>query len=259
MIQKGLEHMHYSISKELLQVVSRYYKASQEVLNELYTDGITYQEYFAQKAGNKMLRYFQELKGREPLPQQQEAFKKQNLQSYVVSNSVLSFWHGPYSYSPEDRYIRWQKTFEYVMKSIVTEMETITLYEGYLQEVQDNEFSKALSEIVHQERRDLADLNQMLFSLMERPPVVGVQHTNGLMHFTLAQLAHYNGIDGKPAYVAINGKVYDVTHALAWQEGSHFGLIAGRDLSNYFMKCHSGQTMILESLPMVGTLVNNMP
>ena len=35
--------------------------------------------------------------------------------------------------------------------------------------------------------------------------------------FDLTQLAQYDGQDGRPAYVAIDGIVYDVTAVPAWK------------------------------------------
>lgn len=71
--------------------------------------------------------------------------------------------------------------------------------------------------------------------------------------FTPAELARYNGKDGQPAYVAVNGTVYDVTNNAAWAAATHFGLIAGRDLTNEFASCHAGQS-ILSSLKVVGKM-----
>ncbi len=72
--------------------------------------------------------------------------------------------------------------------------------------------------------------------------------------FTLAELSQYTGKDGSPAYVAVNGVVYDVTNNPLWAGGNHFfGLTAGRDLSYEFQMCHPG-ALVLSVLPVVGTL-----
>lgn len=49
---------------------------------------------------------------------------------------------------------------------------------------------------------------------------------------TLAELAQFNGRDGKPAYVAYNGVIYDVTESAMWGNGDHEGMHdAGGDLT----------------------------
>ena len=72
--------------------------------------------------------------------------------------------------------------------------------------------------------------------------------------FTLEELAQYNGKNGNPAYVAVNGIVYDVTDVPAWEFLEHFGVSAGNDLTTEFELCH-GSPLILESLPVMGTLL----
>lgn len=74
--------------------------------------------------------------------------------------------------------------------------------------------------------------------------------------FTLEQLAEYNGKDGKPSYVAVDGKVYDVSAILQWQSGSHYGLMAGTDLSEYFKGCHASNLNILENAKEIGVIVD---
>ena len=72
--------------------------------------------------------------------------------------------------------------------------------------------------------------------------------------FTLEELSTYNGSNGKPAYVAINGVVHDLSKVTAWGGGTHFGLYAGKDLSTEFKECHQGMQLILDMLPQVGVL-----
>lgn len=71
---------------------------------------------------------------------------------------------------------------------------------------------------------------------------------------TQEELAQNNGSEGKPAYVAVNGIVYDVSSVIAWAGGTHFGLYSGNSLSNEFMACHMGMVEILKKLPVVGML-----
>jgi len=76
---------------------------------------------------------------------------------------------------------------------------------------------------------------------------------NSTRMFTTADLAKYNGKDGNPAYVAVNGTVYDVTNNAAWAAATHFGLTAGRDLTSEFTSCHAGQP-VLSRLKVVGMM-----
>lgn len=82
------------------------------------------------------------------------------------------------------------------------------------------------------------------------PPPVPNQQT-----FTREQLAQFNGKNGKPAYVAVKGIVYDVTNNAAWSAASHFGLTAGKDLTQEFASCHAAEQWILNTLKPVGRLI----
>ena len=77
--------------------------------------------------------------------------------------------------------------------------------------------------------------------------------SNPSTSFTQAELSRYNGKNGNPAYVAVNGTVYDVTNNAAWAAATHFGLTSGRDVTREFASCHSGQT-ILSRLTAVGKI-----
>ncbi len=71
--------------------------------------------------------------------------------------------------------------------------------------------------------------------------------------FTLNELSQYDGTMGKPAYVAVNGIVYDVSGNSKWSGATHYGLTAGKDLSSHFKSCH-GVASKLDKLPKVGIL-----
>jgi len=74
--------------------------------------------------------------------------------------------------------------------------------------------------------------------------------------FTLDELEQYDGENGNPAYVAIEGIVYDVSNEPNWKSGTHYGLNAGRDLSEQFNSCH-GMIDILSNTPKVGILADD--
>ena len=49
--------------------------------------------------------------------------------------------------------------------------------------------------------------------------------------FTVEELAKYNGQAGAESYTSYEGIVYDVTDSKLWKLGEHFGLQAGKDLT----------------------------
>lgn len=71
--------------------------------------------------------------------------------------------------------------------------------------------------------------------------------------FTIEELAQYDGRDGSPAYVAVNGIVYDISHIPQWAQGVHFGVSAGRDVTERVNLCHGGE--ILKLLKIVGRII----
>lgn len=74
--------------------------------------------------------------------------------------------------------------------------------------------------------------------------------------FTPEELSQYNGENEMPAYVAVDGVVYDVTEEPIWRRGRHFGMQAGRDLSENYHTCHENFPTI-QNLPPVGILVTD--
>ncbi len=71
--------------------------------------------------------------------------------------------------------------------------------------------------------------------------------------FTTEELAQYNGKNGEPAYVAVDGIVYDVTDSYQWRNGEHEGHQAGQDLTSEIQDSPHG-VAVLDDLPVVGTL-----
>ncbi len=73
--------------------------------------------------------------------------------------------------------------------------------------------------------------------------------------FTLEELARFDGREGRPAYVGYKGKVYDVTDANLWIDGNHMGEHdAGKDLTEGMAASSHGES-VLESMKLVGVLV----
>lgn len=49
--------------------------------------------------------------------------------------------------------------------------------------------------------------------------------------FTMEEIVQFDGQDGRPAYIVVDGIVYDVTDVGQWRSGSHFGFEAGTDVT----------------------------
>jgi predicted heme/steroid binding protein len=72
---------------------------------------------------------------------------------------------------------------------------------------------------------------------------------------TRQELEENNGKNGKPAYFAYKGKVYDATESGLWGEGNHMGMHdAGKDLTEELeMAPHRDEAF--EKIKFVGDLV----
>lgn len=71
---------------------------------------------------------------------------------------------------------------------------------------------------------------------------------------TLEELKKYNGQNGNPAYVAVDGIIYDVTNAQGWRNGQHKdGVTGGKDLSKEIGSAPHGKD-VLVGLPVIGKL-----
>ena len=69
--------------------------------------------------------------------------------------------------------------------------------------------------------------------------------------FTASSLAQYDGQSGQPAYVAVDGVVYDMS--TVFRNGTHYGFAAGQDQSSVFHSKHYDS--ILSGYTVVGKLV----
>lgn len=75
-----------------------------------------------------------------------------------------------------------------------------------------------------------------------------------LRKFTIEELKQYDGKDGRPAYIAYKGKVYDVTDDYLWIDGDHQGEHqAGKDLTEEMSQAPHGEDR-LELVKLIGML-----
>ncbi|NLA95575.1 MAG: hypothetical protein GX838_01850 [Clostridiaceae bacterium] len=72
---------------------------------------------------------------------------------------------------------------------------------------------------------------------------------------TIEELAQYDGLEGRRAYIAVDGIVYDVTDIPQWKDGLHGGRFqAGRDYSEEIRSESPHGTGMLSRADEVGIL-----
>jgi predicted heme/steroid binding protein/uncharacterized membrane protein len=89
--------------------------------------------------------------------------------------------------------------------------------------------------------------------LRRQKTLVPAMDKNGAI--TLEGLCQFDGKDGRPAYVAYKGILYDLTKSKLWKNGSHMMKhAAGSDLTDILKTAPHGEDKIL-AMPRVGTLL----
>ncbi|HHT9146377.1 MAG TPA: thiamine pyrophosphate-dependent enzyme, partial [Candidatus Wunengus sp. YC61] len=72
--------------------------------------------------------------------------------------------------------------------------------------------------------------------------------------FTTAELSKCDGKDGRPAYFAYKGKVYETTGSDRWADGTHYNMhFAGSDLTEALVEAPHGEE-VFERFKVVGVL-----
>jgi predicted heme/steroid binding protein len=76
----------------------------------------------------------------------------------------------------------------------------------------------------------------------------------GAKEFTREQLSRFDGRDGRPAYIAYQGNVYDVSDSFLWKGGRHQAMHqAGEDLTATLDNAPHGRDL-LDRVPIIGKL-----
>jgi predicted heme/steroid binding protein len=76
-----------------------------------------------------------------------------------------------------------------------------------------------------------------------------------LKKITVKELEDYTGKNGKPAYVAYKGKVYDLSQSGLWRGGQHMGMHdAGKDITEELELAPHGEEL-LERVKLIGLLI----
>jgi predicted heme/steroid binding protein len=75
-----------------------------------------------------------------------------------------------------------------------------------------------------------------------------------MKEFTMQEVAAFDGRNGNPTYICVEGKLYDVSSSSLWVEGVHMdGHFAGNDLTGELDSAPHGKE-VFEAFPQVGTL-----
>lgn len=77
------------------------------------------------------------------------------------------------------------------------------------------------------------------------------------LELTLEELKEFNGQDGKDAYIAVDGIIYDITDSPLWKNGEHNNFSAGNDLTEEIKNVSPHGVANLERVPEVGRIVEN--
>lgn len=102
--------------------------------------------------------------------------------------------------------------------------------------------------------QEIANENLRRFGISDSFAQMKEEKEEKVKKFTLEELEKFDGRNGKPAYIAYKGKVYDVTESPLWEQGEHEGVhFAGADLTGG-MEDAPHLEDVLERFPIVGEL-----
>lgn len=76
-----------------------------------------------------------------------------------------------------------------------------------------------------------------------------------LIELTLEELKQFDGKNGRKAYIAVDGFIYDVSRSFRWFNGNHNGYTAGRDLTLEIDTVSPHGRSTLTEVPLIGRLI----
>ncbi len=131
-------------------------------------------------------------------------------------------------------------------------VEVEVLEETAAEEVAPAEEAETMEETPPSEEAPIED-NEVIEET--EPEEVASEEDDGLLRLTLQELKAYNGVDGQPAYIAVDGLIYDVTNSSAWSGGGHNNYDAGQDLSEPLKEKSPHGPSKLKNIPQIGIIV----
>ena len=72
--------------------------------------------------------------------------------------------------------------------------------------------------------------------------------------FTMDEIAQFDGKEGRPAYIVVDGIVYDVTNVGPWRSGSHYGFESGGDVTKALENAAPHGANLLNQAEIVGKI-----
>jgi len=75
-----------------------------------------------------------------------------------------------------------------------------------------------------------------------------------VVFFTMEEIAQFDGKEGRPAYIVVDGIVYDVTNVGPWRSGTHFGFASGGDVTEALKNAAPHGANMLNQAEIVGKI-----
>ena len=168
-----------------------------------------------------------------------------------------TFGNGSIFWQPSS--VNYSKTLpEMLMADINAESQAIVNYETHASQTTNADVKALLERIVQDEQLHLRFFQETLAGLTGAQPAFAQTAATAAdptqVDLTLQQLAAFDGKNGRRAYIADNGVIYDVTNSPVWNNGRHENYAAGKDLTAEFARSPHGQS-VLNDVPMVGRLI----
>jgi predicted heme/steroid binding protein len=197
--------------------------------------------------------------------------EKENVSKTVTPDKIFYFYEGISKYTGKNAASLkefGEKVKEVNEKSLEFHLQRRDFENWISGGLKEDELAKQVSEIRESNTKG-RELRERLYLVISRRLEQSTKTTTPVSNaptsvsassekkFTLEELKQNDGKNGKPAYIAFKGKVYDVSDDFLWVEGDHQGEhTAGQDLTEAMQHAPHMED-VLERSPMkiIGILV----